>query len=160
MFAVGEDGNLWMLSLGPALERLALIYGQAPCFSGISYTIGGVCSGLDPYGGQHIHTIKLVQGIPIVTSILQPSVGASSSSSSTATPDQDSADDYPEIRESTRGNPTEEGRLIVMVALVGGPSQNSFSRYPTIGRSEVFDARTPNDEMIRNLNPYFNTIRL
>jgi hypothetical protein len=48
---------------------------------------------------------------------------ASSSSSSTASPDQDSTDDYPEIEGSTFGDPTEEGRLIVMVALARGPLQ-------------------------------------
>jgi hypothetical protein len=46
-----------------------------------------------------------------------------------------------------------------MVALAGGPSHNSSSRYPTIGRSEASDAQTPNDGMIQNLNLYFNTIR-
>jgi hypothetical protein len=47
-----------------------------------------------------------------------------------------------------------------MVALMGGHSQNNSSRYLTIGRSEVSDARTPNDGMIWNLNPDFNVIRL
>jgi hypothetical protein len=40
------------------------------------------------------------------------------------------------------------------------PSQNSSNRYPTIGRSEASDARTPNDGMIRNLNLDFNAFRL
>jgi hypothetical protein len=53
-----------------------------------------------------------------------------------------------------------EGRLIVMVAPVGGPSHDNSSRYPTIGRSEVFDARTPNNRMIQNLNLDFNAILL
>jgi hypothetical protein len=95
-----------------------------------------------------------------VTSILHTSVGASSSSSSAATPDQDSVDDYPEIGESTCGDPTEEGHLIVMVAPAGGPSQNNSSKYPTIKRLEASDARTPNDEIIWNLNSDFNVIRL
>jgi hypothetical protein len=72
-FAIGKDGNLRMLPPGPAPECLAPTYGQAPCFLVISSTTGGACSGLNPYAGQHIHTVKLVQGIPIVTSILQPS---------------------------------------------------------------------------------------
>jgi hypothetical protein len=55
---------------GPVLERLAPVYGQAPCFLAISFTTRDVCSVLDPYAGLHIHTVKLVQGIPIVTSIL------------------------------------------------------------------------------------------
>jgi hypothetical protein len=95
-----------------------------------------------------------------VASILQPSVGASSSSSSVASSDQDSADDYPEIKGSTCGDYAEEDRLIIMVALAGEPSHDSSSRYPTIGRSEASDARTPNDEMIQNLNLNFNNIRL
>jgi hypothetical protein len=53
-----------------------------------------------------------------------------------------------------------EGHIIVMVALVGGTSQNSSSRYPIISRSKEFDVRTSNDGMIQNLNPDFNTIRL
>jgi hypothetical protein len=149
-----------MLPLWPPPEHLTSVYGQTPYFPAISSTTGGACLGLDPYAGQHICTIKLVRGIPIVTSILQSSVGALSSSSSTASPDQDSADDYPEIKGSTCGDPIEEGCLIIMVASAGAPSQNSSSRYPTIGRSEVSDARMPNDGMIRNLNPDFDAIQL
>jgi hypothetical protein len=58
-------------------------------------------------------------GIPLVTSILRPSTGASSSSSSTVSPDQDSSDDYPEIGISTCGDSAEEGRVIFMVAPLG-----------------------------------------
>jgi hypothetical protein len=75
-------------------------------------------------------------------------------------PDQDPTDDYPEIRESTCRDSIEEGRLIIMVAPARGPSHNSSSRYPTIGRSETSNAQTPNDEMICNLNSDFNIIRL
>jgi hypothetical protein len=159
-FSAGEDGNLKMLPPGPALERLVPVYGQAPCFLAISSTTGDACSGSDPYAGQHIRTIKLIRGILIMTSILQLSAGASSTSSSTTTLDQDSADYYPEIRESTYGDPVEEGCHIVMVAPVGGPLQNSSSRYLTIKRSKAFDAQTPNDGMIQNLNPDINAIQL
>jgi hypothetical protein len=148
IFTAGKDGNLKMLPPGSAPERFAPVHGQAPYFSAISSTTGSVCSGLDPDVGLHIRTIKLVQGIPILTSILQPSAGASSSSSSASSPDQDSADDYPKIRESTCGDPAEEGRLIIMVASARGPSQNGSSRYPTIGRSEASNAQTPNDGII------------
>jgi hypothetical protein len=144
-FAAGEDGNLKMLPPGPAPERLMLIYGQAPCFSTITSTIGSAYSGMDPYAGLHICTVKLVRGILIVTSILQPSAVALSSSSSVATLDQDSADNYTEIGGSTCGDPAEEGRLIIMVAPARGPSQNSSSRYPTIGRSKASYAQTPNN---------------
>jgi hypothetical protein len=147
-FATGEDRNLKMLPTGPGPERLASVHGQAPCFTAILSTTDGACSGLNPYVGQHIRTVKLVRGIPIVTSILQPSSRASSSSSSTACPDQDSVDNYPKIGGSTCGDPAEEACLIVTVALAGGPSQNSSIRYPTIRRSEASDARTPNYKMI------------
>jgi hypothetical protein len=93
-------------------------------------------------------------------STLRPLAGAPSSSLSTTSPDQDSSDDYPEIRISASGDSTGEGHLIFMVALNGDPLHNSSSRYPTIGRSEASDAWTPNDGMIRNLNLEFNTIRL
>jgi hypothetical protein len=74
--------------------------------------------------------------------------------------DHDSSDDYPEIGISARGDSVGEGHHIFMVALNGHPSHNNSSRYPTIGRSETFDARTPNGGMIRNLNSDFNAIRL
>jgi hypothetical protein len=149
-----------MLPPGSAPEHFVPVQGQAPCFSAISSTTSGACSDLDPYAGLHIHTVKLIQGIPIVASILHPSARALSSSSLTALPEQDSADNYPEIGGSTCGDPIEEGRLIVMVAPAGGPWQNSSSRYPTIGRLEASDDRMPNDEMIQNLNSDFNAIQL
>jgi hypothetical protein len=120
-FAAEEDGNLKMLPPGPAPECLAPVYGQAPCLPAISSTMGDACSGMDPYAGLHIRTVKLVRGISIVTSILQPSARASSSSSSATFLDQDSADDYPEIRESICGDPAEEGCLIIMMAPTRGP---------------------------------------
>jgi hypothetical protein len=93
-----------MLPPGSAPERLAPVYEQAPCFPAISSTSGGACSGLNPYVGPYIRTVKLIQGILIVTSILQPSAGALNSSSLVASPDQDSADDYLDIGGSTCGD--------------------------------------------------------
>jgi hypothetical protein len=75
-------------------------------------------------------------------------------------PDQDLDDDYSEIEVSTYMDSTEEGRLIFMVALAREPSHNSSNIYPTIGRSEASDARTPNNAMIQNLNPDFNVVQL
>jgi hypothetical protein len=147
-FAAGEDENLRMLPPGSAPECLTPVHGQASCFLAISSTSGGACSGLDPYAERYICTVKLIQGIPIMTSILRPIAGASSSSSSTASPDQDLFDDYPEIGTSTYRDSVGEGRLIFMVDPVGEPSHNSSSRYPIIGRSEASDARTPNNAMI------------
>jgi hypothetical protein len=47
-----------------------------------------------------------------------------------------------------------------MVALAEAPSQNTTSQYLTIGRSKASGAQTPEDRMIRNLNPDFNAVRL
>jgi hypothetical protein len=159
-FAMGEDVNLKMPPLGPAPERFTSVYGHAPCLPAISSTTGIASSDLYLYARQHILTIKLVRGILIVMSILQPLVGASSSSSMATSPDQDSADDYPKIGGSTCGDLIEEGCRIIMVATAGGPSQHSSSRYHIIGRSEVSDALTYDDGMILNLNTDFNAIRL
>jgi hypothetical protein len=100
----------------------------------------------------------IVQGIPVVISIPQPSAGALSSSSSGASPDHDSVDDYPDFGGSTYWNCSKEGRLIYMVAPNVDPSRNNTSRHPTIGRSGAFDARTPNAGLVQNLNPDFNVV--
>jgi hypothetical protein len=47
-----------------------------------------------------------------------------------------------------------------MVALNGDQSNNTYNRYPTIGRSEASNARTPSGGLVRNLNPGFNAIRV
>jgi hypothetical protein len=65
-FAVGEDGDLNMLPPRPAPEHLALASSLAS---------DGSCSRSDPCAGIYIRTAKIVQGIPIKTSILQPSPG-------------------------------------------------------------------------------------
>jgi hypothetical protein len=119
MFAVGEDGDLKMLPPGPASEHPAL----TP-----SSTSDGACSGLDPFVGIYIHTAKLVRGILIMVSILQPFIGTSSLSSSASSLDRDSSDDYPEIGTSAYGNFTEDNRLILIVAMNGDQSYNNPSR--------------------------------
>jgi hypothetical protein len=86
-----------MLHLGPAPEHMALASSSAS---------GGSCSRSDPSVGVYIHTAKIVQGIPVVTSIPRPLAGASSSSSLASTPDPDSSDNYPEIRTNACGEPT------------------------------------------------------
>jgi hypothetical protein len=126
-FVAGEDGDLKMLPIGTAPEHPA----PAPAPSSTS---GGICSGLYPFVELCIHTAKLIQGTPIVTSTLRPLIGASSSSSSVSSPDQDSSNDYPEIGASACGNSTEITRLILMVAPDGDRARNSSSGYPTIGR--------------------------
>jgi hypothetical protein len=148
MFVVGEDRNLKMLAPGSAPEHLMPVYRQAPYLLAISSTSAGAYSGLNPYAAPYHHTAKFIQGILSRASILQPSAGASSYSLSAASPDQDSTDDYPEIRGSPCWNSAEVGPLIIMVAPDGAPLHNSSSRYPTIRRLEASDAQMPNDGMI------------
>jgi hypothetical protein len=81
MFAAGVDGDLNMLPPGPAPEHPA----PAP-----SSTSGSTCSGLDPFIGLYIRTAKLIRGMPIVTSTLQTSTGASMSSSTASSPSRNS----------------------------------------------------------------------
>jgi hypothetical protein len=80
MFAVGKDGNLKLLTQGPTPNHLAPVYGQAPYLPASSSTLGGSCSGLNPYTGSYHCTAKTTQGLPIGAPIFQPSTGKSSSS--------------------------------------------------------------------------------
>jgi hypothetical protein len=140
-FATGEDEDLKMLPPGPPPEHLALTSSSA---------LGRSCIGSGHCAGNYICTGKIVRGIPVVTSILRPLAGASSSSTSASTPDSDSLDDYPEIGASVCGEPMKDGRFIYMVALNGDRSSNTSSKYPTIGRSEASDAQTPSGGLARN----------
>jgi hypothetical protein len=93
-----------------------------------------------------------------VTSILWLLAGASSSSTLTSTPDPDSFDVYLKIRASAFGEPVEGSRFIRMVAPNGDRSNNTSSRYPTIGRSEASDAQIPSGGLVRKLNPDVNAV--
>jgi hypothetical protein len=150
-FAVGEDGDLKMLPLGPPPEHLALASLSAS---------GGSCSGSDPCAGSYVRTAKIVRGIPVVSSIIRPFAGASSSSSSASTHDLDLSNDYPEIGASACAEPVEGGCLICMVAPNDDQSHNNSSRYPTIRRSEASDARIPSGSLVQNLNPDFNAVQV
>jgi hypothetical protein len=125
-----------------------------------SSTSSSTCVGSNPFAGLYICIAKLVRGIPIVTSTLQTFTGALSSSSSASPPSRDSSDEYLEIGASACGKFTEDNRLILMVAPNGDRSHNSSSGYPTIGRSETFDAQTPSVGLDQNLKPDFNAIRV
>jgi hypothetical protein len=131
-FAAGEDGDLRMLPPGEATEHTAL-----------SSALRETQADLDFFDGPYIRTVKLVREIPVVTTIHRPCAGASSSSSSALSSDQGSSEDYPEIRVSTCGSSVDVSRLICMVALNEEQPHHSSSGYPTIGRSEASDARTP-----------------
>jgi hypothetical protein len=132
MFAAGEDGDLRMLPPGEATEH------TAP-----SSALSGTLADSDFFDGLYICTVKLVRGIPVVTTILRPCAGASSSSSSALSSDQGSSEDYLEIRVSTCGSSADVSRLICMVAPNEDQPRHNSSGYPTIGRSETSDARTP-----------------
>jgi hypothetical protein len=95
-----------------------------------------------------------------MTTILRPCVRASSLSSSAMSSDQGSSEDYPKIEVSTCGSSADISRLIFMVAPNEDQPRHSSSRYPTIGRSEASDARTPSTRLIWNLNPDFNVVRV
>jgi hypothetical protein len=140
-----------MLPPGPAPGHLALMSSSAPDRS---------CVGLGHCAGSYIRTAKIIRGIPVVASTLQPLVGALGSSTSASTLDSDSADDYPEIEATACREPVKDGHFIYMVAPNGDRSSNTSSGYPIIGRSEAFDVRTPSGGLARNLNPNFNAIRV
>jgi hypothetical protein len=148
-FVAGEDGDLWMLPLGEATEH------TAP-----SSASSETQANSDFFDGSYIRTVKLVRGIPVVTIILRPCAGASSSSSSALSSDQGSSEDYPEIGVSTCGSSADISRLICMVAPNEDQPRHSSSRYSTVGRSEASDARTSSTGLIRNLNPDFNVVRV
>jgi hypothetical protein len=148
MFVVGEDRNLKLLTQGSVQKCIAPVYGQAPYLLASSSISGGTCSGPNSYAGPYHRATKTTQGILIGAPIFQPSAGTLSSSTLAASPDQDSTDNYPKIGGSTCWNSTNEGCLIIMVAPAGAHSQNSSSRYSTIGKSEASDAQTPNDGII------------
>jgi hypothetical protein len=128
-FAAGEDRDLQMLPPGEATEH------TAP-----SSASSGTQVDSDFFNETYIHTVKLVRGIPVVTTILRPCTGASSSSSSALSSDQGSSEDYPEIGVSTCGSSADISRLICMVAPNEDQPRHSSSGYPTIGRSEASDA--------------------
>jgi hypothetical protein len=85
-FVAVEDGDLRMLPPGEATEHTAL-----------SSALSGTQADLDFFDEPYIRTVKLVRGIPVVTTILRPCAGASSSSSSALSSDQGSSEDYPQI---------------------------------------------------------------
>jgi hypothetical protein len=75
-FATGEDGDLRMLPPGETTEH------TAP-----SSASSETQADSDLFDGPYIRMVKLVRGIPVVTTILRPCTGASSSSSSALSSD-------------------------------------------------------------------------
>jgi hypothetical protein len=148
-FAAGEDGDLRMLPPGEAVEHIAH-----------SSASSETQAESDLFDGPYIRTIKLIRGIPVVTTILRPCAGAASSSPSALSSDQGSSENYPEIGINTCESSVSTSRLICMVAPNEDQPRHSSSGYPTIGRSEASDARTPSTGLVQNLNPDFNVVRV
>jgi hypothetical protein len=148
-FAAGEDGDLRMLPPGEAAEHITPLSASSE-----------TQAESDLFDGPYIHTVKLVRGIPVVMTILRPCAGAASSSPSALSSDQGSSEDYPEIRVNTCESSASTSRLICMVAPNEDQPRHNSSGYPTIGRSEASDARTPSTGLIRNLNLDFNDVRV
>jgi hypothetical protein len=131
-FAAGEDGDLRMLPPGEVAEHIAH-----------SSASSETQAKSDLFDGSYIRTVKVVRGIPVVTTILRPCAGASSSSPSALSSDQGSSENYPEIGVNTCESSTSTSRLICMMAPNEDQPRHSSSGYPTIRRSEASDARTP-----------------
>jgi hypothetical protein len=53
MFAIGDDGNLELLTQGPTPSHLALVYGISPYYPVDLSTSGRICSGLNPHAGSY-----------------------------------------------------------------------------------------------------------
>jgi hypothetical protein len=95
-----------------------------------------------------------------VTTILWPCAGAASSSPSALSSDQGSSKNYPEIGVNTCESSASTSHLICMVAPNEDQPRHISSRYPTIGRSEASDVRTPSTGLVRNLNLDFNVVHV
>jgi hypothetical protein len=160
MFIAEDDGSFELLTRDPAPRYPTPVSGQPPYLPANSSTSGGAYSGSNPYAGPYHLSAKRPQGFPIGKTILQPSAGALSSSSSGEAPDRDSAKDHPEIGSSACWKPAIEAHHINMVGPAKGNSQNNSSKYPNIGGSETSDDRTPSNNIVQNLNSDFNTVRL
>jgi hypothetical protein len=65
MFVTGEDGNLELLTQGPAPKQFTPVYGQAPYLPASSSTSDGAYSDSSPYVGPYHRVAKTTQGIPI-----------------------------------------------------------------------------------------------
>jgi hypothetical protein len=97
IFAAGEDGNLELLTRGPASRHPVSVYGITPYYPIDPSTSGGACSCLNPHVGLYYLSLMTSQGLPIRKTIFQSTTGTSSSSSLGPTPDRDSIEDYLEI---------------------------------------------------------------
>jgi hypothetical protein len=165
MFTAGEDGNLELQIRGPPSRQCASIYGEAPYYpadlpSMTTLMLGSVRSSLNPYIGPYTLAVMTSWGHPIKVRMFQPSTGMLSPTSSGASTNQDLAKDYPEIGGNIYWNPATEALRISMVGLGRAYSYNSSIKYPMIRGSTTSNAWTPSNQVVQNLHPDFNTIRL
>jgi hypothetical protein len=115
MFTTGDDESLELLTQGLVPKHLASVYGISPYYLADPSTPGGACLGLNPHARPYYPSVMTSQGRSIRKTILQPLARASSSSSSRATPDRDSVEDYLEIGGSACWNHAIKARRINMV---------------------------------------------
>jgi hypothetical protein len=160
MFVIGKDKNLELLTRGPGPRHPAPVYGVSPYYPVNPFTSGGACSDLNPHAGPYYLSAMTSQGRPIGKTILHSLPKASSSSGLGATPDWDSIEDYPETRCNACWNPAIEACHISMVGPAKGNSQNSSIKYPTIGGFVASNAQTPSSNVVGDLNPDVNVVRL
>jgi hypothetical protein len=165
MFTAGKDGNLELQVQGSPPRQWALIWGGAPCCpagpsSMTTSASDDIRTGLNPYAGPYTLAAMTSWGHPIRAPMFRSSGGTRSPTSSGASTDRDSAEDYPEIGGSVCWNPAIEARRISMVGPGRAYSRNNSSKYPTIRGSVSFDARTPSNRVVQTLNPDFNTVQL
>jgi hypothetical protein len=143
-FVAGEDEDLRMLPPDEETEHIAP-----------SSASSETQAESDLFDRPYICTVKLIRGIPVVTTILWPCARAASSLPSALSSDQGSSEDYPEIGVNTYESSASTSRLICMVAPNEDQPCDSSSGYPTIRRSEASDDRTPSTGLVQNLNPGF-----
>jgi hypothetical protein len=53
IFAAGEDGNLELLTQGPAPRHLVPVYGVSLNYPADPSILGGACSSLNPHAGPY-----------------------------------------------------------------------------------------------------------
>jgi hypothetical protein len=74
MFAVKEDGNLELLTQGPAPRHSTPVYGIAPSYPVDPSTSGGACSGMNPHVGPYYFSAMTSQWHLIGKTIFQSSL--------------------------------------------------------------------------------------
>jgi hypothetical protein len=119
----------------------------------------GAHLGLNPCAGPYTLTTMMRWGHPIGAPVFQPSARSLSHIPSGTSTNQDSTEDYLENGGNIYWNPTAKARRISMVGPHRFDSCNSSGKYPTIRGSMGFDAWTPSNRVVQNLNLDFNAVQ-